>query len=200
MSMVAILDSVPMVYCARCVNVVLPKCLMLNLVMSNLVVNSDLDFECAIYCWHNGGIYGMESLGFGQHSAELANFGFDWQDVMLAVVVSLYCVDDDSVTVSNWSMPLVVCYTVEQYPNHLSAAAISINLKHCRLLIPEFRQDIEISVNSRLIQFESFEEEEEKKKNLPRMNLLNWHCCQLHPNYSIQLLHSFAGVLVSQMV
>lgn len=37
-------------------------------------------------------------------------------------------------------------------------------------------------------------------KNLPHMGSLNWHCYQLHPNCSIQPLHSFAEVLVSQMV
>lgn len=134
------LNLVPMVYCARCVSVVWPKCLTLNLVMSNSVVNSDLDFECAIYYWRNGGIYGMESLGFEQRSAVLVDFGFDWRDEMWAVAVSLYCADDDSAMVLNWSMPLVVYYTVEQYPNHLLTVAISINSKHCRLLIPRFSQ------------------------------------------------------------
>lgn len=71
------LDLVPMGYCVRYANAVLPKCLMPNLVMSNSVVNLDLDFECAIYCWHSDGICGMVWLEFVQRSAVLAGSGFD---------------------------------------------------------------------------------------------------------------------------
>lgn len=77
--MVAILNSVPMVYCGRYAidAVVLPKCLRLNLEMLNSVVNLDLGFECAIYYWRNDGIYGMESMRFEQHLVELVGFDFD---------------------------------------------------------------------------------------------------------------------------
>lgn len=128
-----VISNWPMVYCVPFVSVALMKCLVLNLV-SNSVVNSGWDFECAIYYWSND-ICGMELAEFEQHSAVSVDYDFDLLNARQAVVSSYYA-DDDSVMVLGLMKPLVVYYMAEQCPSHWLIAVISIGLTHYQIGTP----------------------------------------------------------------